>query len=166
MEGSIMLRVAMLVVGVGLVARPATAVVGDLNADGKVDLQDFFLLADNFGREGAPEVCEDPDTPGDEGVTRPILDAIGDSTTLALASFNIRIFSTGSRDDAELPLIADRLQRYGLIAIQEVRDTEVVDRVLAVLAERGLDYEAIVSEPVGRRTTERYAFMWRPDLWG
>ena len=41
---------------------------------------------------------------------------------------------------------------------------EVVDRVLAVLAERGLDYEAIVSEPVGRRTTERYAFMWRPDV--
>ena len=54
-----MLRVAMLVmrVGVGLVARPATAVVGDLNADGKVDLQDFFILADNFGREGAPEVA-------------------------------------------------------------------------------------------------------------
>ena len=39
---------------------------------------------------------------------------------------------------------------------------EVVDRVLAVLAERGLDYEAIVSEPVGRSRTERYAFMWRP----
>ena len=35
---------------------------------------------------------------------------------------------------------------------------------MAVLAERGLDYEAIVSEPVGRRTIERYAFMWRPDV--
>ena len=73
-----------------------------------------------------------------------------DSTTLALAAFIIRIFSTGSRDDTELPLIADRLQRYDLIAIQEVRDTEVVDRVLLILAGRGLDYEAIVSEPVGK----------------
>ena len=34
----------------------------------------------------------------------------------------IRIFSTGSRDDAELELIADRLQQYDLIAIQEARD--------------------------------------------
>ena len=41
---------------------------------------------------------------------------------------------------------------------------EVVDRVLAVLAERGLDYEATVSEPVGRSTTERYAFMWWQDV--
>jgi len=64
---------------------------------------------------------------------------------------------------AVIVLIADRLQRFDLIAIQEVRDTEVVNRVLSVLAERGQDYDAIVSEPVGRVRTERYAFMWRPD---
>ena len=40
----------------------------------------------------------------------------------------------------------------------------MIDRVLAVLAGRGLDYEAIVSDPVGRSRTERYAFMWRPDV--
>ena len=31
---------------------------------------------------------------------------------ISIASFNIRIFSTGSRDDAELELIADRLQQF------------------------------------------------------
>ena len=124
MRGALIRRIALMVL---VCAVPVHAVIGDLNLDGIVDLQDFFLLADNFGREGATEVCEDPDTPADDRGTGPILDAIGDSTTLALASFNIRIFSTGSRDDTELPLIADRLQRYDLIAIQEVRDTEVVD---------------------------------------
>ena len=45
---------------------------------------------------------------------------------IRLASFNIRIYSTGSRDDTELGLIADRLQQFDLIAIQELRDEEVV----------------------------------------
>jgi len=34
---------------------PAGAVTGDVNLDGKVDFQDFFLLADNFGAEGPPD---------------------------------------------------------------------------------------------------------------
>ena len=38
---------------------------------------------------------------------------------IRLASFNIRIYSTGSRDDTELGLIADRLQQFDLVAIQE-----------------------------------------------
>jgi hypothetical protein len=49
---------------------------------------------------------------------------------LTIASFNIRIFSDGSRDDAELELIADRLQQFDLIAIQELRDEGVVRRTL------------------------------------
>ena len=43
---------------------------------------------------------------------------------ITVASFNIRIYSTGSRDDTELGLIADRLQQFDLIAIQELRDEE------------------------------------------
>ena len=83
---------------------PVHAVIGDLNLDGVVDLQDFFILADNFGREGEPpEECECSDSTGDDGPIGRTLDAIGDSTTLALASWNIRIFSTGSRDDDESP---------------------------------------------------------------
>ena len=49
---------------------------------------------------------------------------------LTIASFNIRIFSDGSRYDAELELIADRLQQFDLIAIQELRDEGVVRRTL------------------------------------
>ena len=42
---------------------------------------------------------------------------------VSIASFNIRIFSTGSRNDAELALIVDRLEQFDLIAIQELRAT-------------------------------------------
>jgi endonuclease/exonuclease/phosphatase family metal-dependent hydrolase len=82
---------------------------------------------------------------------------------LTLASFNVRIYSTGSRSDAELEKIADRFQQFDFIAVQEVRDQEVVDRTLAILAGRGHTYQAIVSEPVGRGVKERYAFLWRAD---
>jgi len=81
---------------------------------------------------------------------------------LRLASWNVRIFSTGSRDDAELALIADRLEPYDLVAIQELRDQEVVDRTLQLLADRGHRFQAVVSEPVGRGVKERYAFLYRP----
>ena len=37
----------------------AAAVTGDLNRDGRVDFDDFFILTDNFGKVGAPEA---PDT--------------------------------------------------------------------------------------------------------
>ena len=33
----------------------ADAVLGDLNRDGVVDFDDFFILADNFGKRGSPE---------------------------------------------------------------------------------------------------------------
>jgi len=81
---------------------------------------------------------------------------------LRLASWNIRIFSTGSRDDAELALIADRLEPYDLVAIQELRDEEVVDRTLQLLADRGHTFQAVISSPVGRGVKERYAFLYRP----
>jgi hypothetical protein len=82
---------------------------------------------------------------------------------IRVASFNIRIFSTGSRDDTELGLIADRLQQFDLIAIQAVRDEDIVERTLQILASRGHVYRAIVSPPVGRGVLERYAFLWRPE---
>ena len=81
---------------------------------------------------------------------------------LKIASWNVRIFSTGSRDDAELALIADRLEPYDLVAIQELRDEEVVDRTLQLLADRGHRFRAVVSPPVGRGVKERYAFLYRP----
>ena len=86
------------------------------------------------------------------------------ATEITVASFNIRIFSTGSRDDSELALIADRLQQFDLIAIQELRDEEVVRRTLDILAERGLEYRALVSSRVGRGSLERYAYLWREKV--
>ena len=83
MRGALIRRIALMVL---VCAVPVHAVIGDLNLDGIVDLQDFFLLADNFGREGATEVCEDPDTPADDRGTGPILDAIGDTTRFRLAT--------------------------------------------------------------------------------
>jgi endonuclease/exonuclease/phosphatase (EEP) superfamily protein YafD len=82
---------------------------------------------------------------------------------IRLASFNIRIYSTGSRDDTELGLIADRLQQFDLVAIQELWDEEVVQRTLSILEARGHVYHAMVSPPVGRGVKERYAFLWRPE---
>ena len=34
---------------------PSYAILGDLNRDGRVDFADFFIFADNFGKEGPPE---------------------------------------------------------------------------------------------------------------
>ncbi len=41
------------------------------------------------------------------------------------------------RDDAEFTPIADRLEPYDLVAIQELRDEEVIQRTLRLLADRG-----------------------------
>jgi competence ComEA-like helix-hairpin-helix protein len=81
---------------------------------------------------------------------------------LRLASWNIRIFSTRSRTNAELARIADRLQPYDLVAIQDLRDEEVIDRTLQLLADRGHRFRAVISPPVGRGVKERYAFLYRP----
>ena len=83
--------------------------------------------------------------------------------TLSLASWNIRILSDNSRDDTELSLIADRLEPYDLVAIQELRDEVVVDRTLQILADRGHRFQALVSPDVGRGVKERYAFLYRPE---
>ena len=83
------------------------------------------------------------------------------SNSFTLCSFNIRIFSNGSRDDAELALIADRLQQCDLVAIQEVRDAIVVRRVERLLESRGHVFDSVTSDPVGRGVQERYTFMWR-----
>lgn len=39
-----------------LIASPAFSVSGDLNRDGMVDYDDFFIFADNFGKSGDPDL--------------------------------------------------------------------------------------------------------------
>jgi deoxyribonuclease-1-like protein len=76
---------------------------------------------------------------------------------LHLASWNVRILSDNSRDDTELRYIADILSRYDLIAIQEVRDERVLERLLRMLPE---EWDYLVSDPAGRGVKELYAFMY------
>ena len=50
------MRTSALFLGLSLsVASQVFAVSGDLNLDGRVDFDDFFLFADNFGKEGPPD---------------------------------------------------------------------------------------------------------------
>ena len=80
---------------------------------------------------------------------------------IALASWNIRILSDNSRDDAELEQIASIITRYDILAIQELRDEKVLQRLQRMLPD-GWNY--IVSDPVGRGVKERYAYLFNGEL--
>lgn len=83
--------------------------------------------------------------------------------TVTVASFNIRIFSNTSRNDQELGYIADILDDYDIIAIQELRDEKVLQRTISILNNRGREYGYDISAPVGKEVKERYAFLYRKD---
>ncbi|MBF9018636.1 MULTISPECIES: lamin tail domain-containing protein [unclassified Oceanispirochaeta] len=108
----------------------------------------LFLLSCNTGTTDAGENKED--SLSDENTT----------SELVLASWNIRILSDASRNDFELQKIADIINRYDFVAVQEVRDTIVLSRLNDMLT--GWDY--IVSEAVGNTVTERYAYFYKTDL--
>lgn len=82
------------------------------------------------------------------------------TSKLTIASWNIRILSDKSRDDSELKIIADILSNYDLVAIQEVRDKTVMDRLVNMLPE----YDYIISDPVGNTVKERYSFIFKTSL--
>ncbi len=77
-----------------------------------------------------------------------------------LTTWNIRILSDNSRDDHELDVIASILERSDFVAVQEVRDSRVLDRLMERL--EGWDY--VLSLPVGRGVKEFYAFLYRTEL--
>lgn len=85
--------------------------------------------------------------------------------TISLASWNIRNVSSNSRTEAELGIISLILFRYDFIAIQEVRDEEVLARIVGILQnDFQVTYQFDVSNEVGTTThRERYAFLWRTD---
>ena len=76
--------------------------------------------------------------------------------TVSIGTWNVRILSDGSRDDSELAVIAEIISRYDLIALQEVRDTRVLERLEAMLPA----YDYIASPPVGEGVKELYAFFY------
>ena len=77
--------------------------------------------------------------------------------SITLASWNIRILSDNSRDENELEMIVEILSKFDIIAVQEVRDSTVLDRIIRILPE-GWTYR--ISDPVGRGVKERYAFIF------
>ena len=84
--------------------------------------------------------------------------------SIRIASFNIRVFSSNSRDDEEIGYIADVLEEYDVIAVQELRDEEVLKRTVAMLENRGKEYEYEISDEVGRAVKERYGFLYRKGI--
>ncbi len=85
--------------------------------------------------------------------------------TISIATFNIRIFSNNSRDDEELLQICNILKEFDFIAIQEARDTELLDRTVMMLKNRfNLEYRHLASKKVGtERAKELYVYLYRPD---
>ncbi|GAB4164319.1 MAG: hypothetical protein Kow00107_10790 [Planctomycetota bacterium] len=87
-----------------------------------------------------------------------------ETNVLELASWNVRVFSSSSRDDYELGKICEVLQRYDFVALQELRDTEVLNRSVKILKDRGFPFSFVVSPKVGSGThKEMYAFLFRTD---
>ncbi|KAE8970504.1 hypothetical protein PF004_g26323 [Phytophthora fragariae] len=86
----------------------------------------------------------------------------GDNRSLIVASWNIRNISR-RKETVLLERIAEVLDEFDLVALQEVRDLIVLKRLKTMLP--GWDY--VVSEPVGRKSpgtkkrVERYAFFYR-----
>jgi hypothetical protein len=109
------------------------------------------------------------------------------STTLSVATWNLKLFSRLSRTDEEISLIALVAARYDLLALQEIRTNDEAIIALIDILEKsfGLKYNYLVSEGVSKfecaraRATrytlftmsfiqigyggERYAFIWRSD---
>ncbi len=84
--------------------------------------------------------------------------------TISVATFNIRIFSNNSRDESELYQICNLLKEFDFIAVQEVRDTKILDRTVSMLKNQfKINYEYITSPKAGRKVQEIYAFLYRID---
>ncbi len=80
---------------------------------------------------------------------------------ILISSFNIRILSDKSRSDREVALIGDIIKNYDIIAIQEVRDEKILKRLISYLQQQGIIYGYEISNPVGKTSTERYAYIYR-----
>jgi len=84
------------------------------------------------------------------------------ANNISIATFNIRIFSHNSRDDNELYQICNLLKEFDFIAIQEVRDTMILDRTILMLKNQfNINYKYLASPKVGRGVKEIYAFLYR-----
>lgn len=88
----------------------------------------------------------------------------GNAGELSIASWNVRNLSNSGRSDAELGCVALVLQRYDVVALQEVLDNSVAERINKILNDKkqfGLNYSYAISKPLGSSgKKERYAFFY------
>lgn len=81
--------------------------------------------------------------------------------SIKLASWNIRKLSDNSRDDSELQKIAAIIDRYDIVAIQEVRDSIVINRLLDILPD---EWKAWNSNKTGRGVKEQYTYFYDSNI--
>lgn len=82
--------------------------------------------------------------------------------TMKLATWNIRIFSNTSRDDDELRAICNIAKDYDFLAIVELRDEQILQRMVTMLNDEfGRSYVYEFSPAVD---IERYAFLYDPSF--
>jgi len=93
----------------------------------------------------------------------PVMAETQESSFLKMASWNIRILSN-SRTDDELRKIGNVAQKFDFISIVELRDEQVLKRLVAILRnEFGKIYQYELSLPVGGVQKELYAFLYNTD---
>jgi hypothetical protein len=83
--------------------------------------------------------------------------------TLPATAEEIRVASFHASQlslESDIAGVADRLQAYDFVAIQDLRDLAVVDELLAVLFRRSDFFKILPSQPSGDDGA-RYAFAWR-----
>jgi|GEM_PF-1490397 len=75
---------------------------------------------------------------------------------IRVASF----YASNLSPNSDLEGVADRLQNYDFVAIQDLRDLAAVDELLAILFRRSDFFKILPSQPSGSDGA-RYAFAWR-----
>ena len=84
--------------------------------------------------------------------------------TIRIATFNIEALGKEKAGDpAIMPIVAQIISQFDVVAIQEVRggDAQPIQTLVELMRASGAYYAATVSEPIGRAPqAESYAFMW------
>ncbi|XP_047428059.1 deoxyribonuclease-1 [Mugil cephalus] len=87
------------------------------------------------------------------------------SNSLLLGAFNIKTFGdTKASDSTVMNIISTIVQRYDVVVIQEVRDTDLsaTKKLMELVNKGSSQYSYVVSEPLGRSTyKEQYLFIYK-----
>lgn len=110
-------------------------------------------------RHGITSVLRSPDRGTALPVSGPPILRNGNDV-VTIASWTVRGLAEGAYDRQTLTRIADVIQHFDIVAIQDARDLRVLDRLNALLPH--WTYRA--SAPVGRSgRTQIYAFFWNEN---